>query len=255
MQPELRHDPGISNLQNLRRMLSPVGTTCSTTDIVVLPEHHDGRLERQPFEHDMAQLARDLGCHLVGGTQHVRVDEGGMRNAGACFDSTGCVVARYEKHRPYGVEQQLVTPGTRPSTFEVAGRKILVMVCADFWFSDVFLRAETAPDVVLVPALSVTRSSTPDYSRELWKNLAITRAYEFGVFVGISDWATSSKLPQFGTAGVAGFADPTTRDPHQLFRSLDDGCVASFELDFDALEAFHEDRRRRGFFWRESNGH
>lgn len=251
VQPELRHVPGTSNLEAILRTLAPVRASCRATDIVVLPEHHDGRLEREPFEQDMAQLARDLGCHVVAGTQHVRGVEGGSKNAGACFDPAGHVLARYEKHRPYGLEQQVVAPGRRPSTFEVAGRKILVMVCADFWFSDVFLDPKAKPDVVLVPALSVTRGPTPDYSRALWKNLAITRAYEFGVYVGISDWAASSKLPQLGTAGVAGFADPTTRDPRQLFRALDDGAAASFDLDFEALNAFHEDRRKRGFFWRE----
>lgn len=250
VQPRLVHNPGNSNLENIERVLLPFRESLVPSDIVVLPEHHDGRLEERAFEHDMAHLARDLGCHLVAGTQHVRGADGALRNAGACFDSSGNIVARYAKHRPYGMEQDLVTPGPPPSVFEVAGRKILVMVCADFWFSDVFFESEVAPDVVLVPALSVTRGPGPDYSRELWKNLAIARAYEFGIFVGISDWASSSQLPALGTAGAAGFADPTTRDPDRLFRKLADDSAQAFDLDFEALNAFHEDRRARGFFWR-----
>ena len=82
------------------------------------------------------------------------------------------------------------------SDFDFSGRRILVTICADFWFSDLFARAGRLPDLVLVPAYSVTRKSTPDYSRSLWRHLAIARAYELGVYVGISDWGYAADAPK-----------------------------------------------------------
>jgi hypothetical protein len=122
------------------------------------------------------------------------------------------------------------------------------LICADFWFADVFARAHVLPDVVLVPALSVTRKPTPDYSRRLWQHLAVARAYEFGVYVGISDWSHSSTL-SLPASGVGGLADPTTPDPDRLFTPIGTRDLAVFELDFDALAAFRGDRVNRGFFW------
>jgi hypothetical protein len=98
--------------------------------------------------------------------------------------------------------------------------------------------------------LSVTRKPTPDYSRSLWRHLAVARAYELGCYVGVSDWAHPSQLPALATSGVGGFADPTVVDPDRLWQPLGPHAVRAFALDFDALEAFRDDRRARGFFWK-----
>jgi len=127
---------------------------------------------------------------------------------------------------------------------------VLVLICADFWFADLIHTASRLPDVVLVPALSVTRKSGPAYSRALWRHLAVARAYEYGLYVGISDWAHASVLPQLSASSVGGFADPTTTDPDGLFQPIDGSGIAIHDLDFDRLEAFREDRRQRGFFWK-----
>src|SRR5207244_1755107 len=82
-------------------------------------------------------------------------------------------------------ERESVRPGRCIGEFTIAGRRILVLVCADFWFADVILGATALPDLMLVPALSVTRKPTPAYSRALWRHLAVSRAYEYGVYVGL----------------------------------------------------------------------
>lgn len=250
VQPQLQHVQGRSNLERLRRILLPLASRLETADVVLLPEHHDGRLDAQPYETEMCELARELGCHLVAGTQHRRDADGRIRNSGICVDAHGDVRGRYEKLRPYGAEQAIITPGRGMGELVLEGRRVLVMVCADFWFSDLFQRPEHAPDLVLVPALSVTRKSDPGYSRALWRHMAVARAYELGLYIGISDWAHPSQLPVLKTAGVAGFADPTTTRPEGLFEPLAEREVAFFELGFDALDAFREDRRARGFFWK-----
>src|SRR5207244_11035847 len=150
----------------------------------------------------------------------------------AC-DPGGAVVGRYEKVRPYAGERARVQPGRRVGEIAIAGRRILVLLCADFWFADVILGATTLPDVVLVPALSVTRKPTPEYSRALWRHLAVSRAYEYGVYVGISDWAHESELPLLPAAGVAALADPTGTDSEKLFQPLAASALAAPEPHFD----------------------
>ena len=132
----------------------------------------------------------------------------------------------------------------------IGGRRVFVLICADFWFSDLFNRAAHLPDLVLVPALSVSRKPSPDYSRALWRHLAIARAYEFGAYVGISDWGHPSELPMLATSGVGGLADPTREHPDELFRPIAESGASAFDLDFAALDAFRRDRMERGFFWK-----
>ncbi|MEZ4445985.1 MAG: carbon-nitrogen hydrolase family protein [Polyangiaceae bacterium] len=216
-------------------------------DLVLLPEHIAPTGPFEPYLAGLRSLAADLGCHVVGGSFH-QVEPTRKVNAGAVVAPDGTVVAHYEKVRPYAAERAHVEPGHALGRFELGGRRFSVLICADFWFMDLLLGAPEAPDVVLVPAFSVTRKPTPDYSRRLWHHLAIARAYELGVFVAVSDWAHDPASP-FRTSGVAGFADPTTTDPDQLWEPVPASGHLRRDLDFAALDAFRADRRARGFFW------
>jgi len=187
---------------------------------------------------------------VVGGSHH-EVRTGGRVNCGVAVAPDGTAVGRYEKLRPYGNERRSVGAGTQLGEFSIQGRRVLTLVCADFWFCDLFDRAARLPDLVLVPALSVTRKPSPEYSRTLWRHLAVARAYEFGTYVGISDWAHPSRL-SLPTSGVAGFADPTATVPDALFRPIDASGVGVFSIDFEALDAFRTDRIDRGFFWKKA---
>jgi predicted amidohydrolase len=250
VQPRLAYDVAGDNLGVIRRILEPLAPTLTESDLVLLPEHYELRPSRSDYEEGVRALARSLGCHVIGGSHHEQRD-GGRVNAGVVSDPSGRLLARYEKLRPYAAERSAVAPGTALGELKIAGKRLLIMICADFWFSDVFHRTTELPDVVLVPAHSVTRKPTPDYSRALWRHLAVARAYEFGVYVGISDWAPALAPVPIGlpASGVGGFADPTQIDPAQLYVPIR-GAVQTYELDFDALEAFRRDRYGRGFFWR-----
>jgi omega-amidase len=249
VQPELSHAPDADNLARIRALLAAARLDLASDDILLLPERFHLSDERGAYGRDVGALARELVCHVVGGS-HREIVDGESVNSGLAFDPRGRVVGRYEKLRPYGAERSFVRPGTVLGEFEIAGRRVLVLVCADFWFADLFARASALPDVVLVPALSVTRKATPDYSRALWRHLAVARAYEFGVYVGISDWAYPSELPVLFTSGVGGFADPTIVDPAHFFVPIGPHGVSVHELDFAQLEAFRRDRQERGFFWK-----
>src|SRR5215468_8284636 len=247
VQPQLCVDAGADNIGTVRTALETTRVDFAAEDIVVLPEGVDRR--EHGYEADVTALARSLGCHVVGGSRRETVGNGTI-NAGLVFDNHGTMMGRYEKLRPYASERQMVRAGTTLGEFTIGGRNLLVLICADFWFADLFQRAARLPDLVLVAALSVTRKTTPDYSRTLWRHLAIARAYEFAVYVGISDWGYPSGLDGGFPCGVGGFADPTATAPERFFTPIGDRQVAVFEVDFATLDAFRHDRTSRGFFWK-----
>jgi predicted amidohydrolase len=257
LQPVLSALDDSGNREAIRRILadplSPPGGGPSlrpdADDIVLLPEHFIFTDDPGAYDAFVAETAALAGCTVVGGSHHRRVD-GKRVNYGAVVGPDGTTIARYSKLRPYFNEAASVVPGDAFGEFRLGGRNILVLVCADFWYSDLVLRAKAAPDIILVPALSVTRKPDPYYSRALWRHLAVARAYEFGAYVGISDWDDASSLPKYRTSGVAGLADPVTTVPGRFFTSVDAGGATMFDLDFPAIEAFREDRRMRGFFWK-----
>lgn len=237
---------------NLDRILSDLRArqplSLGANDIVLLPEHYDLRASRDEYLAGVREVATLTGAHVVGGSHHE--GRGEVRvNSGVVVAPDGTVLTRYEKLRPYAREREWVDAGDALGEMTINGRSILILICADFWFSDLFDRARVLPDLVLVPALSVTRKPTPDYSRALWTHLAISRAYEFGAYVGVSDWAHTPQQKEPFTSGVGGFADPTSVEPESLYQPTD-GAASVFDLDFARLDEFRRDRTERGFFWR-----
>ncbi len=251
LQPRLKAFDDKGNFNVIHGLLGNASPALSADDIVLLPEHISFAETRQDYRSAVTALAKEFGCHIVGGSYHEKENARSV-NTGVAVNAEGNTVGEYDKLRPYSEERSRVSPGDRLGEFSIAGRRILVLVCADFWFSDLFFRAARLPDLVLVPSLSVTRKPDPHYSRTLWKHLAVSRAYEFGCYVGISDWSREADLPKLRTAGVGGFADPTAIEGDALFVPLGQQELISVHLDFKALEEFRNDRRRRGFFWKDS---
>ncbi len=249
VQPQLDHTDGADNLGAISQTLRAAKIEPVKSDVLLLPERVTMTHSREQYRRAISDLARQSGCNVVGGS-HQEARDGELVNAGIAVDADGAVLGRYEKVRPYAGERAAVRGGTAPGEFVIGGRRFLVLICADFWFSDLFHRAEHLPDVVLVPALSVSRKATPDYSRELWRHLAIARAYEMGTYVGVSDWGYPSSLPMLFTSGVGGFADPTGVDPERFFRPIDPAGASVYDLDFERLGQFRQDRIDRGFFWK-----
>jgi predicted amidohydrolase len=248
VQPQLGHSSS-QNLDVIRGLIALLTPPLGTDDVLVLPERFYVDGDHDGYVTAITELARSFGCHVVGGSHSEPVGSDFL-NTGIVAAPDGGVLGRYEKLRPYAAERAWAHPGLTLGEVSIAGRNTLILICADFWFADVFQRARVLPDLVLVPALSVTRKPTPDYSRSLWRHLAVARAYEFGCFVGVSDWGHPSQLPVQFASGVAGFADPTLIDPERLFQPVGEAAIRAFPLDFDALDAFRRDRIDRGFFWK-----
>jgi predicted amidohydrolase len=248
VQPHLEYGPDADNHRVIHELCEPLRGTLAEDDVLLLPEHFDLRPSRAEYEGGLRDLSRYLSCHVVGGTHHE--DRGDHHvNSGIIVDRAGARVAVYEKLRPYAEERTRVRPGTVLGEAMIGGHAVLVLVCADFWFSDLFYRAQRAPDLILVPAFSVSRKATPDYSRALWRHLSVARAYEFGAYVGVSDWAHAPSPWGASPSGVSGFADPTQIEPTSLHRALD-GSVQVFDVDFARLADLRRDRVTRGFFWK-----
>jgi len=249
VQPVLSAGDDTANMEEIRRIAAAVSPQLGAGDLLLLPEHFVFTGGRDAYDAFLLQLAASAGCTIVGGSHH-RNTSGGKVNCGAVVSANGETVAEYSKLRPYFQEQTHVRPGTAPGSFTLDGVRVLVLICADFWYSDIILGMPEPPDLVLVPALSVSRKPSAGYAKSLWKHLAVTRAYEFGTFVGISDWAEDSTLPKYRTSGVAGIADPAATDPEKFFTPVPGGGATVTKLDFGSLAAFREDRRMRGFFWK-----
>ncbi|MBV7331415.1 hypothetical protein KFU94_24895 [Chloroflexi bacterium TSY] len=162
---------------------------------------------------------------------------------------TGDIVARYEKSRPYGSElDREIEGGTTWGHFCLHGRSVLVLICADLWFSALFRQLETLPDVVLIPSFSVTQKPDPAPARNLWKHMAVSRAYEFTTYVGISDWAYPCVFDGLFSCGVSGLADPLPDDAC-FFTPVGDEVFKSYKLRFERLDELRENREMRGFLW------
>jgi omega-amidase len=245
----LGSSPDAANWRRVRGVLERGSPDLSPHDVVVLPELLDRRPDRGAYEEAVAGLGRLLGCHVVGGSQYEQCGDRGL-NSGVAVDASGRVVCRYEKLRPYGSRRDGAASAGKPAELVIAGRRVVILLCADFWFSAHFQRVQALPDLVLVPACSVTRKPSARFARALWRHMAIGRAYEFGAFVGISDWSRSSRIER-APGAVAGFADPTATEPGSFFTPVGRGGLKTYQLDYAALDAFRVDRLDRGFFWRD----
>lgn len=218
-------------------------------DVLLLPELIGGSGDPAEYEAAICGLAKDLGCHVVGGSCYVPTDRA-LVNSGIVADDQGRVVSRYEKVRPYGSEIGTgIAGGSKVGHFELQGRKFAVLICSDLWFSDTFTGLTDVPDTILIPSFSITQRDDPRKARELWKHMVIARAYEYTSYVGVSDWAHPCKFEGLCAAGVAGFANP--RPNGDCFYSTNEDLqLKAYDLDYARLDAFRDNRDVRGFLWK-----
>lgn len=242
------HEDFEENFREVDRVLERCDTNFSSDDILLLPELVGGESSRSKYENLVSNLASQLGCFVVGGSHNDAVR--GLRfNCGAVADPTGTMVSRYQKLWPDGIElKNGIAPGTKTGHFEVAGGRVLVLVCADFWYSSVILsRLHPRPDLILVPTFSISLRSSPLAARSLWQSMAISRAYEFGVYVGISDWAHPCDYRGLKSSSVAGLADPRPQSHDGFFSPLGVHSIVGHDLELARLRWLREHRSTRAF--------
>jgi predicted amidohydrolase len=216
--------------------------TARSGDVLLLPELAGAGLPRAEYLNRVRDLAKATGMAVVGGSHY-----DGQVNRGAVFDAGGELLMEYDKVHPYGLELRSgVVPGLPSAGFELHGRRLHVLLCADLWYS-ASLAGRDGLDAVLVPAFSVTRWDGPAPARELWQHMAVARAYEFMTYVAVSDWHHETTYHGHPCAGVAGFANQCPPTRAGFFTGTGDDPVPAHELDFARLDAFRRDRADRGF--------
>jgi predicted amidohydrolase len=209
-------------------------------------------LDGSTYAEAIRSLARTTEMWIVGGSHHRRqpeADGGGLLNCGIAVDPGGDVVAEYDKLNPYGFELGAgVVPGDRLGVFDADGLRVAVLICADFYFSELLhqLLATEPVDLIAVPSFSLTRLADPKPARDLWQHMAIARAYEFGAYVAVSDWAPGTPLAGVHSAGVAGFAMPHAREGERMWQPIGRSQVLGAELEPARLRSFRADRLTRG---------
>jgi len=164
-------------------------------------------------------------------------------------DPSGKIISHYEKLRPYGVESKLgIVPGNLTGQFEIDGCRVLVLICADSGIRKSFL-ATSKSDLmfIFVPTFSISSRGTARAARSLWKSMAVARAYEFGVYVGISDWRYPCEYHSLKSSSVGGLADPRPRTHHGFFLNLGRRRIDRFTVDIERVRDFRQHRSNHAF--------
>lgn len=235
------------NFEHVRRLVEDV-PSFDPNDVLLLPELIGGESDRTEYDNFASYLARGLACYVVAGSHYEQ--RGATRiNCGAVADPNGKIICRYEKLRPYGVESKLgVVPGSVTGQFEIDGYRVIVLICADFWYSEVFLsRLKLRPDIILVPTFSISSRATPRAARSLWKSMAVSRAYEFGVYVGISDWSYPCEYHGLKSSSVAGLADPRPHTHNGFFLGLGRRRIDAYAMEIERVRELRQHRSNHAF--------
>jgi hypothetical protein len=77
--------------------------------------------------------------------------------------------------------------------------------------------------------------------------MAVARAYEFSVYVGISDWAFPCEYHGLRSSSVAGLADPRPRDGNGFFTRIGQRALTAHEIDLPRLRELRRHRNEHAF--------
>lgn len=145
-----------------------------------------------PFVIGLAELARELGVHVVAGVVEAIAGETRFSNTLVVLDPAGELVAKYRKIHLYDAFGQLESDFVRagaietPETFVVDGVTVGLQTCYDIRFPEMTRRlVDAGVDLVLVPAEWV-RGPLKEHH---WRTLLTARAIENTVYVAAADHA------------------------------------------------------------------
>lgn len=245
-QPNVRKLDG-TDIGRISRSLRRRAFKGAPGDVILLPELVGEGYTTGDYRAAISGMAREFGCHVIGGSQF---DQSGSLalNGGVVVDPAGDTIAHYQKANPYGRERDISQAGDRAgASFRIGGVACFVSVCADFWHVETYRHLETPPEVIFVPALSVSRKSSPDMARARWRHAMIARAFEQAAYIAVSDWAYPVSGGDHPSSGVAGLAHPDPETTALLLRSLGRNQVGIFDIDLEAGRLLRADQKSRGF--------
>lgn len=199
--------PGDDPDANLDRIAQLAGDAASRGALlVVFPEYSSyftptmddsWRAQAQglhgPFVRALAQIASELGIHVVAGMiEALPDDERRIANTVVAVDDTGDLVAHYRKQHLYDAfgqrESDWVVAGSldQHPVFAWRGFTIGLQTCYDLRFPEAMRRlVDAGADLVLVPSEWV-RGPLKEHH---WRTLVTARAIENTVYVAAADHA------------------------------------------------------------------
>ncbi len=159
-----------------------------------------------PFSRALAELATELGIHIVAGmVERVPDEEKRVANTLVALSDTGEMVAHYRKMHLYDAfgdrESEYIVPGPLDQTpvFPWHGFTVGLQTCYDVRFPEVTRRlVDAGADLVLLPSEWVRGPLKESH----WRTLITARAIENTIYVAAADHA-----PPIG-AGNSMVVDP-----------------------------------------------
>lgn len=200
-------DDEAKNLDSIRRLAEDAASRGAL--LVVFPEYSSyftpalgpdwpehAQTLHGPFVRGLAEIAAELGIHLVAGMiELVPGETDRVANTVVAVDAEGAVVARYRKMHLYDAfgmreSDRIVAGGVwgegDAPTFPFAGFTVGLQTCYDVRFPEVTRRlVDAGADLVLLPSEWV-RGPLKEHH---WRTLVTARAIENTVYVAAADHA------------------------------------------------------------------
>jgi predicted amidohydrolase len=198
--------PGDDTAENLERMSRLAGDAANRGALLVVfpeyssyftpimdaswAEHAQGL--HGPFVRALAELASELGIHVVAGLVERIQGETRVANTLVALDPNAELVAYYRKVHLYDAfgqrESEWIVPGPveAPQTFAFGGFTVGLQTCYDLRFPEVTRQlVDAGADLVLVPSEWVRGPLKEAH----WRTLATARAIENTVYLAAADHA------------------------------------------------------------------
>jgi predicted amidohydrolase len=185
------------NLATARRLVAQAAA--GGAELVVLPEYwaimgqqetdklaHAEQPGSGPIQDGMAQMARQHGIWLIGGTLPlVSAQEGKVLNTTLVYDPQGAPAGRYDKIHLFGFtrgaesynEARTIVPGAQVRSIETPFGRVGLSICYDLRFPELY-RAMGDCVLIVVPA-----AFTHTTGRAHWEVLLRARAIENQCYV------------------------------------------------------------------------
>jgi len=198
--------PGDDTAENLERMSRLAGDAANRGALLVVfpeyssyftptmdaswAEHAQGL--HGPFVRALAELASELGIHVVAGLVERIQGETRVANTLVALDPNAELVAYYRKVHLYDAfgqrESEWIVPGPveAPQTFAFGGFTVGLQTCYDLRFPEITRQlVDAGADLVLVPSEWVRGPLKEAH----WRTLATARAIENTVYLAAADHA------------------------------------------------------------------
>ena len=145
-----------------------------------------------PFVAGIAEIASEVGIHIVAGTLEQTTDASRFSNTLVAVSPAGDLLATYRKMHLYDafghMESDFVVAGDilEPETFSWGGFTVGLQTCYDIRFPEVTRRlVDAGADLVLVPSEWVRGPLKESH----WRTLMTARAIENTIYIAAADHA------------------------------------------------------------------